>query len=233
MNFRTEENTDAFTGAAKQESGAVLNYPERAAPVQYPISHLIARRWSPRAFDLDRPVEPHKILALLEAARWAPSSFNEQPWRYLLFDGSDRERLERARSCLMDFNRWARAAPLLMLSVTSEKFTANGSRNRHAEHDLGLSTENLVLEAVNQGLVLHQMAGFDQVRVRREFSIPAGFAPMTMIAVGYPKPDSLNGTPKSLRFTEEQPRSRKPISEIAFNGGWGLPYSPPQDGPGV
>jgi nitroreductase len=194
-------------------------YPQKVAPARHQISELITHRWSPRAFDEALPVERRKTLALLEAARWAPSCFNEQPWRYLVFDSSNMDALERARSCLVEFNSWARKAPLLLLSVARDKF-GNGTPNKHAQHDLGQASANLVLEAVHQGLVAHQIGGFDAARARREFSIPEGYTPMAMIAIGYAYRGALDHFPGMLRSMELQPRDRKPISEFAFSGKW-------------
>jgi nitroreductase len=200
-----------------------LEYPEKPAATDHPIGELMRRRWSPRVFE-DRQVEPADILTLLEAARWAPSCFNEQPWRYLLFDGSDAGAMERARACLVEGNAWARHAPLLMLSVAREQFTYNGAPNRHAQHDVGLASENLVLEAVRLGLAAHQMAGYDAERARREFLIPEGFTPMAMIAIGYPYRGNLDDLDEKARAKELAPRSRLPIGAIAFSGSWDVAY---------
>ena len=202
-----------------------MGYPEKVAQANYPISELIKHRWSPRAFDSARQIEHHKLLALLEAARWAPSCYNEQPWRYMVFDGSDPDALERARNCLVAFNVWARKAPLLMLSVAHERFTQNGTPNRHAQHDLGIASGYLVLEAVNQGLVAHQMGGFDVERARREFGIPVGFTPIAMVAVGYAHRGPLDGFPAMLKSMELQPRQRKSINEIVYSGRWNAPFN--------
>jgi nitroreductase len=198
-------------------------YPEKPATADHPIDVLIGRRWSPRLFDEKRAVERASQMTLLEAARWAPSCFNEQPWRYLVFDQSDLEALERARDCLVEGNAWARKAPLLMISVARETFTQNDKPNRTAPHDVGLASENLVLQAIASGLAAHQMAGFDLVRARSEFEIPAGFTPIAMIAIGYPYRGNLEGLPEKTRSKELAPRSRKPISEIAYAGKWGVP----------
>ncbi|HXG66192.1 MAG TPA: nitroreductase family protein [Blastocatellia bacterium] len=199
-------------------------YPEKAAHTNYPINELMRRRWSPRAFEEGRAVEREKILTLLEAARWAPSCFNEQPWRYLVFDGSDAEAMKRAQECLVEGNAWALKAPLLMISVARENFTYNEEPNRTAHHDVGLASENLVLEAVELGLAAHQMVGFDRERARREFAIPEGYSPIAMIAVGYPYRGDLQQLPEKLRAKETAGRSRRPIGEIAFAGRWDNPY---------
>lgn len=199
-------------------------YPEKEAPVRYEVHELIRRRWSTRAFDEQRPVEREKILTLLEAARWAPSCFNEQPWRYLVFDGSNPDAMRRARACLIGFNAWAGRVPVLMLASVKETFTYNAHANRHAQHDLGLASANLVLEAVHLGLAAHQMGGFDAERARREFDIPEGYTPMTMLAIGYPYRGPVDELPDMLRSMEQETRQRKPIREIAFADRWGAPF---------
>jgi nitroreductase len=199
-------------------------YPENRAEMIRPISEMIARRWSPVAFDETRQVEKGKIQTILEAARWAPSCFNEQPWRYLVFDGSDQIALDRARDCLVDGNAWARKAPILFLSIAYEDFAANGKPNRHAQHDVGLASENLVLEAARLGLAAHQMAGYDADRARREFNIPPRFTPMAMIAVGYPHPGRVEDLPEKIRAREAKSRARKSVSDFAFSGTWDIPY---------
>jgi len=196
---------------------------EKPAPTEFPVHDLIRRRWSPRAIDPTRLVEREKLLVLLEAARWAPSCFNEQPWHYLVFEPSNAAVLEEARSCLVEGNRWAKSAPVLLLSVAKETFTRNGKPNRHAHHDVGLASENLVLQAVDVGLTAHQMAGFDAEKARQLFGIPEGFTPMAMIALGYaPDPQSLAD---DVRKLEEEPRTRKPMIEWAHDGHWSKPMN--------
>lgn len=201
------------------------DYPERPAPVNYPINELMARRWSPRIFEEGRSVEHEKIMTLLEAARWAPSCFNEQPWRFLVFDGSDASAMERARGCLSPGNAWALKAPVLMISVARDNFARNEKPNRTAQHDVGLATENLFLEVVELGLVAHGMAGFDAGRARSEFNIPDGFTVLAMIAVGYPYRGKLDDLDEASRAKELAPRERKPIGEIAFAGTWDNSYN--------
>ena len=199
-------------------------YPERPAPVDYPIDELMRRRWSPRVFEERRPVERGKILTLLEAARWAPSCFNDQPGYFLMFDDSNAEAMEQARACLSAGNAWATKAPVLMLSVARDTFEQNGKPNRWAQHDVGLATENLLLETVELGLAAHPMAGYDAQRARSEFGIPEGFTPIAMIAIGYPYRGDLNALEEKARAKELAPRARKAISEIAFAGTWGIGY---------
>jgi nitroreductase len=208
---------------AESLSAPATDYPEKPAPVERQINELMARRWSPRAFE-ERAVEREKVMHLLEAARWAPSCFNEQPWRYLVFDESDAAALERARACLSEGNEWALKAPVLMLSVARENFARNEKPNRTAQHDVGLASENLVLEAVDIGLAAHQMAGFDLERARAEFRIPEGFTPLAMIAIGYPYHGDVKRLPEKLREKELAPRARRAVEEIAFAGAWEKPY---------
>ncbi|HVG17725.1 MAG TPA: nitroreductase family protein [Blastocatellia bacterium] len=198
-------------------------YPEKEAPVARPIDKVMARRWSPRVFD-ERPVEREKMLTLLEAARWAPSCFNEQPWRFLVFDGSDPESLERARACLAEGNAWALKAPVLLISAARDNFARNEKLNRTAQHDVGLATENLLLQAVELQLAAHPMAGFSVERARREFNIPDGFTVLAMIAIGNPYRGNLEDLDEKIRAKELAPRERKPVGEIAFAGTWDAPY---------
>lgn len=198
-------------------------YPEKPAPADYPINELMRRRWSPRVF-ASRGVEHEKILTMLEAARWAPSCFNDQPRFFLVFDGADAEALEVARGCLVEGNAWALKAPVLMLSVARETFVHNGKPNRWAQHDAGLATENLLLEAVDLGLAAHPMAGYDADRARTDFGIPEGFTPIAMIAIGYPYQGGLDDLDEKQKGKELAGRERKAIGEIAFAGKWNQPY---------
>ena len=192
---------------------------EKPAPTQYPVHELISRRWSPRAF-ADRAVTAATLCRLLEAARWAASSNNEQPWHYLIATKEQREEFKRLLSCLRPGNvRWAKDAPVLMLSVASLLFADEGEPNRHAWHDVGQAAANLALEATALGLFIHQMAGFIPEKAREVFAIPAGYEPVAAIAVGYPgDPERL---PDDLKQRELKPRERKPIAEFVFTGRWG------------
>jgi nitroreductase len=205
-------------------SGETSIYPERPAQTAYPTNELMRRRWSPRVFDESLPVEREKLITLLEAARWAPSCFNDQPRRFLVFDGSDPDALGRARLCLSSGNAWAVKAPVLMLSVARDTFEQNGKPNRWAQHDTGLATENLLLAAVELGLAAHPMGGYDPDLARSAFGIPEGFTSIAMIAIGYPYRGRLEDVDEKLRGKELAPRERKSVAELAFAGKWGVPY---------
>ena len=159
---------------------------EKPADTQHPIHDLFKRRWSPRAFS-DQPVEADTLRMLFEAARWAPSSNNEQPWRFVVANKDHQVEWNRLLACLVESNRaWAFRAPVLILSVASLNFEDDSKPNRHAFHDTGMAVENLVLQATALGLAAHQMAGFDVERARADLKIPPGYEPVAMIAVGYP-----------------------------------------------
>lgn len=193
---------------------------QKDAPHAHPIHELIAARWSARAIDPQRPLLHETLLSLLEAARWAPSCFGEQPWRYIVWDRfKNSEAWQRAFECLSEGNQaWARNAPILILSLAHELWERNGKANRWARHDTGAASENLCLQAIAEGLVAHQMGGFEADAIQRVFSIPAEYTPMAMIAVGHPASPGM--LPDGLREKELAPRSRKPLSEIAFTDAW-------------
>jgi nitroreductase len=192
---------------------------EKPADPQYPIHDLIKRRWSPRAFS-DRPVERDTLRSLLEAARWAPSSNNEQPWSFLVATKDDQAEHSRLLSCLVEGNSlWAQHAPVLMVSVARMSFEDDGKPNRHAFHDVGQAVADLTVQATALGLAVHQMAGFHPDKVRELYGVPKEFEPVAAIALGYPgDPQSL---PDKLRTRELAPRERKPLTGFVFTGRWG------------
>ncbi len=192
---------------------------QKLAHTKYPIHELLQRRWSPRAFS-GRMVEPEKLCSLLEAARWAASCFNEQPWSFIVATKEDTAEYERLLSCLMEGNiTWAKHAPVLMLSVAKLAFDRSGKPNRHALHDVGLAVQNLAIQATALGLFVHQMAGFQAEKARQLYGIPDGHDPVAAMAVGYSgDPASL---PDDLRERELAPRSRKPFQEFVFAARWG------------
>jgi nitroreductase len=194
---------------------------EKKASTDYPIHELLAGRWSPYAFD-DRRVPEADLRSLFEAARWAPSSYNEQPWSYIIATKDDPDQFQRLLSCLDDGNQvWAKAAPVLALGVVSLRFARNAKANRAAVHDLGLAAGNLLLEATARGLFVHQMIGILPDKARELYGIPEGCEAWTGLAIGYKgDPTSLHDR---LRERELAPRQRKPLSEFVFDGKWGNP----------
>src|SRR5918912_901138 len=161
-----------------------MNVQKQATP-DHPIHELLAKRWSPYAF-ADRPVAEEDLRSLFEAARWSASSYNEQPWSYLVATKAEPAEFERLLSCLVEGNQvWAKAAPVLALGCTSLNFTRNGQPNAAAQHDLGLASGNLVLEATARGLAVHQMIGILPDRARELYQVPEGVRPLTGLAIGY------------------------------------------------
>src|SRR3977135_1484045 len=131
----------------------------KIASADSPIHEVLAERWSPYAFR-DKPVSQDELRSLFEAARWAPSSYNEQPWRYVVATRDDRAQFERLLSCLVEENQaWAKHVPVLALGIVSLKFAKNGRDNRAAGPDLGLGAGNLVVEATARGLRVHRRSG--------------------------------------------------------------------------
>ena len=183
------------------------------------LHELIRNRWSPRAFS-EKVVPPDALRSLFEAARWAPSSNNEQPWAYLVATKDDPQNFAKMLGVLVEFNvNWAKQAPVLALSVAHLKTQREGKPNRVALHDVGSATAQLTFEANARGLQVHQMAGFDAEKARQTLAIPADWEPVAAMAIGYPgDPASL---PEKLRDRELAPRTRKPLGEFVMTGGWG------------
>lgn len=196
---------------------------DKKAHTKYPVAEVIAKRWSPRAF-MERDIERQKVVSLFEAAKWAPSAFNEQPWRFIAADKSNPEEYKKMLSCLVTSNQeWAKRAPLLIIAVAKKNSSYNGKPNRWALHDCGLALENLLLEATDLGLAAHPMAGFSVDAVRTNYSVPDDFEPIAAVAVGYQaEADVLEGT---LKERELEERERRPLDETVFHGSWGKPYN--------
>lgn len=197
---------------------------EKKAITQVPIHELLASRWSGRAFDPDRLLAHEQILALLEAARWAPSCFGDQPWRYVICDKqSNRQAWDTGLSCLSEGNQgWARNAPLLILSLADSQFMTRDSANRWGQHDTGAASENLCLQATAMGMMAHQMGGFDKDKAAEVFAVPDRYEPMAMIAVGYQL--ALEAIDEEQKERELKERARWPLGENFFDGTWDKPF---------
>ena len=189
------------------------------AKTDHPVHELITKRWSPYCFD-ERSVSNEDILSIFEAARWAPSSYNEQPWSYMVAKKEDPEEFKALLSCLLEGNQdWAKFAPVLALGITKLRFAKNNKPNRAAFHDLGLATSNLSLEATYRGLSVHQMIGIIPEKAIELYEIPDGYEPLTALAIGYVRsPDTL---PDSMRERDLARRPRKPLKEFLFSVKWG------------
>lgn len=194
---------------------------QKPAPTDHPVNDLLRNRWSPRAFS-EKPVPPEILRSLFEAARWAPSSGNEQPWAFIVATKDDNETFAKLLSTLVDANQaWAKSAPVLGTAVSHLQWAKSGQPNRTAFYDTGAATANLTAEATSRGLYIHQMAGFDPKKASELFHIPADWDPIAAFVIGYPgDPESL---PEPYLSRERNPRSRKPLSEFVMTGDWGKP----------
>ncbi|MCX6144513.1 MAG: nitroreductase family protein [Ignavibacteriales bacterium] len=208
MTFQTEDNkTDVVVPAR-------LN-------TQAPIHELLANRRSPRAFS-EQPIDSEKLASLFEAARWSPSSANEQPWRFIVATKDDSRVFSALVESLMEGNRrWAARAPMLVLALAQSTYTKTGTPYQHSWYDLGQSVALLSVQASALGLAVHQMGGFDADKARQLLSIPEGFEPVIVFAVGYP--DQPATLPDDLRKREQAPRSRKLLQDLVYTEEWGKP----------
>lgn len=193
---------------------------QKPADTAQPIAPVLAERWSGRAYDPTQPVSAAQLTALSEAARWAPSCFGDQPWRFLICDRfSDEQAWQQILDSLAPGNQeWARHAPVLILAASVPHFSHNGSPNRWAGYDTGAASISLCLQATAMGLMSHQMGGFDSDRLRDRFAIPADIALWAVIAIGHPAPlDDLDDTQLER---ELKPRERRPLAQQFFHATW-------------
>lgn len=180
---------------------------------------VICQRYSSKLYDPEKLLDTETMLTLFEAARWAPSSGNGQPWRYIFFPKAEPELFARGLACLNDNNRiWARHASLLILAIAQE-IRSNGKFNSKALHDLGLANQNLLLQAIHLGLHCRPMGGFNAEMAIADFSIPEGYRPVAMIAVGYP--GRAKDLPDEVVADEKIERTRNDIHDFVFAGTWG------------
>ena len=183
------------------------------APATPGVIEEILARWSPRAFS-HKPVPAEDLKKIFEAARWAASSYNEQPWRFLVGHRGD-PTYQKIFDSLVEFNQgWAKSAPVLILSAASKHFAHNKTPNHFAIHDTGAATAYLVLQATALGLHAHSMAGFDQEKARAAFGIPESFQIGAVTALGHL--GDVNSLPEGLLEQEVSPRQRKPLAEFVF-----------------
>jgi nitroreductase len=183
------------------------------SPAPASLHELIRTRWSPSAFSA-RPVEPEKLRSMFEAASWAASCFNEQPWRFVFATKAEPEQFQRVLGLLVDRNQqWAKTAYALGFSTGKKTFTHNGAPDRFGLYDTGAAMANLAIEGTAQGVRTHFMGGFDAQRARSEFHVPDDFEIGAAFAIGYI--DETAAVPIT--------RIRKSLEEIVFAGDWGVP----------
>lgn len=194
---------------------------KKPATTQVPVHELIAARWSGRAYDAARPVGREQVMSLLEAARWAPSCYGDQPWRFVVWNQAEPATgWQQVFDTLSPGNQgWVKDAPLLVLVCADTLFNHNGQPNRHAQYDTGAAAENLCLQAEALGMMAHQMGGFDAGKVRDIAGVPERFTLMSVISVGYPA-DPASFAPE-VAERENAPRKRRELNELCFEGEWG------------
>jgi len=193
---------------------------QKPAITQQAIHELLANRWSGRAYDAGKAVSQEQVVSLLEAARWAPSCFGDQPWRYVFCNKADNmQAWQAAFDCLVPGNQgWAVNAPVLLLICADTLFGHNDKPNKWAAYDTGAATENLCLQATALGLMAHQMGGFDADKARATFNVPERYQILAMVTVGYQA--AIEGLSEEDKAREVAARSRKPLDELFFNGLW-------------
>jgi nitroreductase len=195
----------------------------KKASTDHPIHEVIENRWSPYKFLPDRLIPREDLLSLLEAARWAPSSYNEQPWRFIIAPKEQKEEFEKLLSCLVKANQdWAKNSSILMLGITHLTFDRNGKENKAAMHDLGAAVSHLSFEATIRGISVHQMIGIKPQKAKEIYAIPEEYEVLIAFALGYPDLNKVATDPLAIR--DKTPRARKTISEIVFYKVWGSSY---------
>ena len=208
--------------SAPQQS-AYVPEPKRAE-LEHPVLPAIEQRWSPCLFD-GRPVPPALLRQSLEAGRWAASSYNEQPWWFIVASRDDQPLFDKALGCLVEFNQgWAQSAGAVIFALSHETFRKTGQPNRVHQYDLGQAVAQLSIQATALGLAVHQMAGLNPSRVRAEYRLPEWVVPQTALAIGYAMPAS-DTADSALAERDAAPRGRKPQREFVFSGVWGEPWT--------
>lgn len=191
------------------------------AKTDHPIHELLSTRWSPYVFD-ERPIAEAELRSLFEAARWAASSYNEQPWSFIVATKKHPESFELLVSCLVEPNQaWARHAPVLALGTVCTDFRRNSKPNPVAIHDLGLAAATLTIEATSRGISVHQMSGIIPDVAKELYTIPDGYEAVTALAIGYA--GYADNAPEQLGDRDRNPRDRRPQDEFVFADGWGRP----------
>ena len=198
---------------------------EKKAITQIPINTLLSQRWSGRAYNPEKAVSRELLIKLLEAARWSPSCFGDQPWRFIVSDRiKNPPSWQKAFDCLVEGNQaWAKDAPVLILVCANAEFQHNGKPNKWGQFDSGAAAMSVCMQATEAGLMVHQMGGFDAEKARSAFCVPANVIPMSVMAIGYQK--TLDDIPEEMKQRELLARERMPLGELFFDGVWGRPVN--------
>lgn len=210
---------DKAVAADVTDGNLAERLPDKLADSSMPLHQLIQRRWSPLGFDPDRRIEKPILMSILEAARWAASSSNLQPWRFIVAPKENAAEFKKVFSVLKEGNQpWAQNAAILMIAVAHNN-RGPGVLNRHAGHDLGQAIAQMVLQALDHGIYVHQMGGFFPEKAREVYGIPEDYEPYTAIAFGYRRAD-LSHLSDAHRAREASQRQRQELGEMVFNGSW-------------
>ncbi len=178
----------------------------------YAVHDLILKRWSPRSFSAE-PISQLHLDTMLTAASWAPSSANEQPWRYITALKQNEKGFSALFNCLLPGNAaWVKNAAAIILCYTKLTYAKNGKDNVNAFHDAGLANQNLLLQAIAMGIYGHPMEGFDKVKAVHDFNLSSDFQPVCMIALGYL--GDAGNLEEPYKTRELSPRERKPLNEF-------------------
>lgn len=194
---------------------------EKLAITSQSIDNLLARRWSPRAFNPDIQISEDEITSLCEAARWACSCNNDQPWRFMIFDRHKQaDKFQLLFECLDEWNqKWVQFVPLLFVAFSTSNFRHNGKTNRWAQYDTGAASISICYQAFSMGLFAHQMGGFDTDKIKATFLVPDEYSPMTVIAIGHY--GAINKLEERHQIAEMKPRERLSLDETFYFGSWG------------
>lgn len=194
----------------------------KETPTNVEILEIFKKRWSTRAFDINKPIEREKLIAICEAARWSPSSMNDQPYKFIIWNKfHNEEQYNKALSCLGEWNyKWAKTAPVLVAAIANTKFRYNQKFNRWAEFDTGSATMSMILQATTLDIMSHQMGGFDVDKLKLTFGISDDFVPMSMIAFGYQSED-INVIDVAYHDGEIKPRERLDLSSNFYDSNFG------------
>lgn len=197
-----------------------MEFPEnKKAKTDHEVMDLIKDRWSPRSFSA-KPISDSDLASILEAARWAASAYNEQPWVYIVAKKENKDQFEKILSCLVEFNQgWAKNAQVVMLGFARKNFVRGEKYNPTHAHDLGLASSQMLLEAMNRNIFTHQMSGILPEKIRDIYNVPTEYEPITALAFGYM--GDLSDLSDDLKEGEMADRNRKPLAEFVFERNWG------------